>query len=114
MKDQIPGGMYVLGASIRKVLSELKPNNDVCESILGHNDYLTTAIPNLHQMAHSNIVQMKNNHTMKWLHKLPSEQQLKVLDLAVKDRQKVAQQYKRERDKQRRQNMLQAHIKRRL
>ena len=115
-KDQLPGGRYwEPESSIKKVLSELKPSNDLCESILGLNDYLTTAIPNLHQMARSNLVQMKKNHTMKWLHELPSEQQLNVLDLAVKGRQKVAQESKREdeqRDKQRRQNMLQAHIKR--
>ena len=100
---------------IKKVLAELKPSNDLCESILGHNDYLTTAIPNLHQVSRSNLVQVKKNQTMKWLDKLPREQQLRVMDLAVKERQNVAKEYKNEeeeRGKQRRQNMLQAHLRR--
>ena len=44
--DQLSGGdpdTQVLG-----VLSQLKPCNDMCERILGLNDYLTTVIPNLH------------------------------------------------------------------
>ena len=78
MLMQLPGGKYWdPEPSVKKVLAELKPSNDLCESILGLNDYLTTAIPNLHQMAHSNLVQLKKNHTMKWLHDLSSEQQLK-------------------------------------
>ena len=42
----------------KKVLSQLKPSN-VCESILGLNDYLMTAIPNLNEMALSTLVQVK-------------------------------------------------------
>ena len=58
--DQLPGGCYwEPEREVQDVLRELKPSNDVCESILGLNDYLTTAIPNLHQMARSNLVQVK-------------------------------------------------------
>ena len=75
-KNQLPGGKYWdPEVCVRKVLAELKPSNDLCESILGLNDYLTTAIPNLHQMSRSNLVQVKKNQTMKWLHELPNEQQ---------------------------------------
>ena len=51
---------------------------------------------------------------MKWLDELPREQQLRILDLAVKERQNVAKEHKNEeeRSKQRRQNMLQAHLRR--
>ena len=105
-RNQLPGGEYWdPDVSIRKVLMQLKPSNDVCESILGLNDYLTTAIPNLHQMGRSNLIQVKKNQTMKWLDELPCEQQLKVLDLAVKQRENVAMDYKheeQERSKQRR------------
>ena len=117
-RTQLPGGMYWEPEEcVKKVLAELKPSNDLCESILGHNDYLTNAIPNLHQVSRSNIVQVKKNQTMKWLNELPHEQQLRVLDLAVKERQNVAKEYeneeeKEERVKQRRQNMLQAHLRR--
>ena len=43
-------------SEIKRVLSEVKPSNDFCESMLGLNDYLTTAIPNLHQVARSNLI----------------------------------------------------------
>jgi len=33
-----------------KNVKSLKPSNNLCKSILGLNDYLTTALPNLHQM----------------------------------------------------------------
>ena len=39
---------------------ELKPSNDLCESILGLNDYLTTAIPNLHQLSRSSKKEQDN------------------------------------------------------
>lgn len=82
-QNQLPGGKYwdPSEANIRHILRELKPSNDLCESILGLNDYLTKAIPNLNQIARSNLVQVKNK-TVKWLHDLP-EEELKVIDLAV-------------------------------
>ena len=52
--------------AIEAILKNLKPNNDVCESILGLNDYLSTAIPNMHQMTRSNLTQVKKNKTIKW------------------------------------------------
>ena len=59
-EDQLPGGCYwEPNEELQKILLEIKPSNDACESILGLNDYLTTAIPNLHQMARSNIIQAK-------------------------------------------------------
>ena len=60
-QKQLPGGCYWNpDQHIKDVLCQLKPSNDVCESILGLNDYLTTAIPNLNQMARSNLVQAKH------------------------------------------------------
>ena len=70
-QKQLPGGCYWNpNQQIKDVLCQLKPSNDVCESILGLNDYLTTAIPNLNQMARSNLVQAKKNKTLKWLSNL--------------------------------------------
>ncbi len=58
--SQLPGGEYWdPEPNIRKELDKLKPSNDICESILGLNDYLTTALPNLHQVSRSNLVQAK-------------------------------------------------------
>ena len=50
---------------IRKGLTALQPSNDLCESILGLNDYLTTAIPNLNQISRSNLIEIKRNHTIE-------------------------------------------------
>ena len=51
-QTQLPGGKYwEPDQSVKTILKSLKPNNDVCESILGLNDYLSTAIPNMHQMS---------------------------------------------------------------
>ena len=66
-KNQLPGGIYW-------ELCDLKPNNDICESILGLNDYLTTAIPNMHQVARSNLVEVKKIGTMRWYQNLPTDQ----------------------------------------
>lgn len=56
-QNQLPGGKY--WEPEPDVASALKPNNDVCESILGLNDYLSVTMPNLHQMSKSNLVQAK-------------------------------------------------------
>ena len=59
-EKQLPGGKYwEPEPDIKAILCALKPNNDVCESILGLNDYLSTAIPNMHQMSRSNLIQAK-------------------------------------------------------
>lgn len=67
-KSQLPGGKYwEPEVEVKSILQSLKPNNDICESILGLNDYLSTALPNMHQMTQSNLVQAKKNKTMNWL-----------------------------------------------
>ena len=67
-RDQLPGGRYWdPEPETKEILNKLEPNNDLCESILGLNDYLFTAIPNMDQLTRSNIVQIKNNKTMEWL-----------------------------------------------
>ena len=93
---------------------ELPPSNDVCESILDLNDYLTTVVPNLHQMSRSNLVQLKKNKMMKWLSDLPNEMQTAVIDMAVKQRRQVKQTYNEEqttRAEHRKQAMIKDHAK---
>lgn len=115
-KNQLPGGKYwEPDLDVQAVLGNLKPNNDVCESILGLNDYLTTAIPNMHQMTRSNLVKVKKNGTMKWYQDLPQEQRSTVTKLAVARRRDVLKQYCEEekaRSKQRQDRMKQCHLKR--
>lgn len=62
-KNQLPSGQHWdPEVCVRKVLAEFKPSNDLCESILGLYDYLTTAIPNLQQMSRSNLVQVEKSN----------------------------------------------------
>ena len=93
----LPGGIYwEPDLATKSVLRQLKPTNDLCESILGLNDYLTTAIPNLHQLSRSNLIQVKKNRTIPWFQQLPKSQQHSIIDLAVRRRAYVAEQFKHE------------------
>ena len=113
---QLPGGLYWdPEPSVRKVLAQLKPTNDVVESMLGLNDYLTTAVPNLHQMVRSNLVEVKKNKSLKWLNTLPQKEQAVVLDLAIREKQSVFKENKEEEEQQavqRRNNVEQAYKQR--
>ena len=90
-RNQLPDGIYWdPEPEIKAILKTLKPNNDICESLLGLNDYLTTAIPNMHQMSRSNLIQAKKNKTIRWLHQLPCDQKSNVVTLARRRRVEVA------------------------
>ena len=112
----LPGGQYWdPEEEVKDVLCQLQPSNDVCESILGLNDYLTTALPNLDQMTRSNLVQLKKNKTMRWLSQLPTDTQTRVIDMAVKQRHQVKQICSDEhsaRVEHRKQEMIKKHTKR--
>ena len=108
--SMLPGGKYwEPDPGTKAVLQQLKPSNDLCESILGLNDYLTTAIPNLHQLSRSNLIQVKKNKTIEWFKQLSKERQHSIVELAVRRRAEVAKRYKEEeaiRSLQRREKML--------
>ena len=58
-KDFLPNGLYWnVDDKTADVLKNLEPSNDLSESILGLNDYLCTAIPNLVQLTKSNLVEI--------------------------------------------------------
>lgn len=98
-KAQLPGGIYWnTEPEIQEILRQLEPSNDICESILGHNDYLSTAVPNLCQQSRSNLIEVKKNNTIKWLDALPEQEQDKVLDLAMEHRVTVAKERKKEKE----------------
>ena len=66
-ESQLPGGKYWNpDPHTEAVLRQLKLNNDLCESMLGLNDYLVTALPNMQQLTRSNLIEVKRNKTMKW------------------------------------------------
>ena len=101
--------------SIRRVPSQLKPSKYICESVLGLNDYLTTALPNLDQASRSTLVQMKKNRTLKWFGTLPPQKQDSICTLAVKRRKEVSKSCKgeaKQRAERRLKNLKQAHAKR--
>ena len=101
-KSQLPGGRYWdPEPDVQSILKSLKPNNDLCESILGLNDHLSIVMPNLHQMSKSNLVQARKNKTTKWLDTLPNDQQRAIIDLARKNRRQVKEDYQRAEDDRR-------------
>lgn len=109
-KNQLPNGKYWNPTSkIKETLEKLKPSNDLCESILGLNGYLCTAVPNLSQMTKSNLVEIKKNKTIPWLHQQPMTKQRDIIEMACKRRDTVMKEYKeeeKEQSKQRREHML--------
>ena len=115
-KNYLPGGRYwEPDPDEKKVLTQIKPSNDLCESILGLNDYLTTALPNLHQVCRSNLVSAKKNKAIEWLDDLTDEQQLNVIELAVESRKFMREEYneaEKELTRKRLQNLKQAHMRR--
>ena len=98
-KNQLPGGVYWdPETEIKEILKKLPPTNDLCESLLGLNDHLTTSIPNLCQLTRSNLIETKKNKTMQWLGKLPQEERDQVVGFAVRSRKKVKDDYREERE----------------
>ena len=73
-------------------MRQLHPNNDLCESILGLNDYLVTALPNMTQQTRSNLTEVKKNKTIGWLESLSPKEQEHITRLAVKSHN-VQKQY---------------------
>ncbi len=114
-QTQLPGGIYWNpDPEIQEILRKIEPSNDICESILGLNDYLSTAIPNMCQESRSNLVELKKNKTMQWLDTIPEEKQGTVLGLAIKRRVKVTKERKEENEKlseKRRKKILKDHNK---
>ena len=110
--SHLPGGeFWEPDADVRSVLSAIKPTNDFCESLLGLNDYLSTALPNLDQATRSTLVGVKKNKTIKWLSNLSESNQDDVTLLAMKSRQQANILHKKEKEEvahKRQQLMLQA------
>ena len=79
-KDQLPGGKYWdPPPNIDKILGQIEPSNDVCESILGLNDWLQTSMPSASQVLANwrseTLLKRKKNKTFEWLDALPPEKQ---------------------------------------
>ena len=90
-KDQLPGGKYWNpDSSTKAILITLKPNNNICESTFGLNDWLTSSIPNMSQQARSTLIEFSYNRTAKWLQENEVQDQARIIKLAVSKRKEVA------------------------
>ena len=89
-KDQLPGGRYWHPTNEDKaLLNSLLPNNDICESILGLNDWLSTQKANLKQITKSTLVEVQKNKTMAWLKTLPETEKEKAINVSQMKRRIV-------------------------
>ena len=87
-QDQLPGGKYWdPDEGTKGILKQLKPHNDICESLLGLNDWLTPPLVNAKQHTKTALIESKRNKTMAWLDTLSTKDE--VIDLAVAERQAV-------------------------
>ena len=62
------------------------PHNDICESLLGLNDWMTSPLVNAKQHTKSALIEGKRNKTMAWLETVDKD---RVIDLAVSERRAV-------------------------
>ena len=67
-KDHLPGGKYWDPPShIVNVLQQVQPSNDICESILGLNDWLQNSLPGVSQLTKRNLIETKKNKSLQWI-----------------------------------------------
>ena len=91
--DHLPGGRYwEPSGEVREILASLKPHNDSSESVLGMNDWLTTAFPSMHQQTRSTLIEMSTNKTVEWLAKQPSDRRNLITSFAASKRKRSQKQ----------------------
>ena len=66
----------------RKALAKIQPTNDLCEGILGLNDWLQKRTPNFSQRTVSGMVEVLKNSTMPWFWKQNKDFKDKIIILA--------------------------------
>ena len=72
-----------------KVLKEIQPSSDICESVLRLNDWLQTIMPSVSQLTKSNLIQVKKNKTLQWLESEPARKQEATIKMALRKRKEV-------------------------
>lgn len=75
----------------------MNPHNDECESVFGHNDWLTKLLPNLAQATRSVVLEVNYNKTMDWLKEQQLEKRKAIVALAQSQRQCFREERKEER-----------------
>ena len=87
-QDQLPGGTYWdPNDHTKAVHRQLKPNNDICESLLGLKDWISAPLVNAKQHTKTALIESKRNKTMAWLNEFTTKDA--VINLAVKEREAV-------------------------
>lgn len=91
--DQLPGGdLWSPSDTVKKALADVGPTNDLCEGILGLNDWLQKVTPNLTQRTVSTMVEVLRNSTMPWFLKQNKETRDRIINLARRRSKRVRQE----------------------
>ena len=77
---------------MKKALADVGPTNDLCEGILGLNDWLQKVTPNLTQRTVSTMVEVLRNSTMPWFLKQNKETRDRIINLARRRSKRVRQE----------------------
>ena len=93
--EQLPGGkLWNPDTDTRKALAKIQPTNDLCEGILGLNDWLQKRTPNFSQRTVSGMVEVLKNSTMPWFWKQNKDFKDKIIILAKKRSNQVIREEK--------------------
>ena len=91
--DQLPGGrLWFPCDAVKKALAHVEPTNDLCEGILGLNDWLQKVTPNLSQRTVSTMVEVLRNSTLPWFLKQDKDMRDRIINLARKRSRRVRQE----------------------
>ena len=92
---------------VNDALSQLKPSNDICESILGLNDdCFIKCRPSF------SVNFVSSEEEQDWLDTLPQQKQESIVNLAVKEISDACKQEAKERASRRKQILVQSHTHR--
>ena len=95
-KDYLPSGKYWDPPDdVKDILQQIRPSNDICESILGLNDWLQSTMTNVSQRTKRNLIEAKKNKSLPWLDIQATEEQHKVIEMATKQRETVKNESKK-------------------
>ena len=93
--EQLPGGkLWNPDTDTRKALAKIQPTNDLCEGILGLNDWLQKRTANFSQRTVSGMVEVLKNSTMPWFWKQNKDFKDKIIILAKKRSNQVIREEK--------------------
>ena len=100
--DHLPGGeLWNPSEKVKSLLFNLEPTNDMCESILGLNDWLQKSTQNLSQRTVTTMVEVMRNATMPWFLKQEKAVKDDIITLARQKVHRIKQEYNRKEEERR-------------